>query len=636
MVFAFSNSSEDRTSWSALTALLILAGVVLFAHQTSYARFHEVGSVPVVLPQLASFDPVNRLLVLKGENLEPGATVELEGPAGAIDHGPILVVDSHQIRISDVVEADVVNGLDVKVTNPEGESSPMVHLDLLASTAALTESDIKLIIAQAVGQAEALGFKATIAIVDREGNVLGVFTMTDALADTTVGVGRSGGLESASVPASAAAVSKAGTGAFLSSQGHAFTTRTASFIVQEHFPPAVTFTPGGPLFGVQFSQLPCTDIKKPSLPLGLSADPGGVPIYKNGRLAGGIGIEGDGKYALDRDPADRDQAVEELVAVAATRGFEASPEIRGDRIIVNGIRFPFVNTALPQALTVRSFDELRGVVASPIRSALPSVFREVNFEGVQGRIDDRFFPAKAGSLLVASEVQRILVQAAKQAIITRAAIRLPLGSAAEVNTAVVDLDGTVLGFFSTSDAPMFGFDVSVQKARTAAFFSKASAGTDLRRAGFSGFVDAAAREGIRLDGAVAFSNRALGFLSRPFFPDGIDGSEQGPFSVPSSDFSPFNPGLQLDLVLGNLGLERCTDVPGLANGIQIFPGSVPLYKGGRLAGAIGVSGDGADQDDLIASAGSAGFEAPAELRADRFFVRGVRLPYVKFPRHPNR
>ena len=61
---------------------------------------------------------------------------------------------------------------------------------------------------------------------------------------------------------------------------------------------------------------------------------------------------------------------------------------------------------------------------------------------------------------------------------------------------------------------------------------------------------------------------------------------------------------------------------------------MPLYKGGRLVGAIGISGDGVDQDDLIASAGSAGFEAPPDRRCDRLSVRGVRLPYVKFPRHP--
>ena len=76
-------------------------------------------------------------------------------------------------------------------------------------------------------------------------------------------------------------------------------------------------------------------------------------------------------------------------------------------------------------------------------------------------------------------------------------------------------------------------------------------------------------------------------------------------------------------------------VPGIAHGIQIFPGSVPLYKNGVLVGGIGVAGDGVDQDDIVAAMGSAGFEAPLEIRSDRVFVRGVRLPWVKFPRHPD-
>jgi hypothetical protein len=73
----------------------------------------------------------------------------------------------------------------------------------------------------------------------------------------------------------------------------------------------------------------------------------------------------------------------------------------------------------------------------------------------------------------------------------------------------------------------------------------------------------------------------------------------------------------------------------LANGIQIFAGSVPLYKNGVLVGAIGISGDGIDQDDLIAAAGANGFSPPAEIRSDQIFVRSVRLPFVKFPRSPN-
>jgi len=225
---------------------------------------------------------------------------------------------------------------------------------------------------------------------------------------------------------------------------------------------------------------------------------------------------------------------------------------------------------------------------------------------------------------------------------SRAAIRRPIGTPAEVNITVVDTSGVVLGIFSTDDAPTFGFDVSAQKARTAAFFSLATAGAQLRAAGFGKFVDAAALDGVMLDGSFAFSDRAVGFLSRPFLPDGINGTPNGPFSKPINVWSPFNVGLQLALVkpalvniLSGNPVSSCSAIPNLPNGSQIFAGSVPLFKNGVLVGGIGISGDGIDQDDIIASTGSVGFEAPAGVRADQLIVRGVRLPYVKFPRHPN-
>ena len=43
--------------------------------------------------------------------------------------------------------------------------------------------------------------------------------------------------------------------------------------------------------------------------------------------------------------------------------------------------------------------------------------------------------------------------------------------------------------------------------------------------------------------------------------------------------------------------------PRLGNGIQIFPGSAPIYRGNMLVGGIGVSGDGIDQDDMISFLG---------------------------------
>src|SRR6266850_7696868 len=130
-----------------------------------------------------------------------------------------------------------------------------------AAAQSLTQADVETLIAQSVSAAVQINQKVTVAVTDREGNVLGVFAMTGANSTTQIrSVGAIGrGLEGISVPASAAAISKAGTAALFSTSGNAFTTRTAGFIIQEHFPPGVDFRSGGPLYGVQYSSLPCSD-----------------------------------------------------------------------------------------------------------------------------------------------------------------------------------------------------------------------------------------------------------------------------------------------------------------------------------------------------------------------------------------
>src|SRR5204863_2787192 len=70
------------------------------------------------------------------------------------------------------------------------------------------------------------------------------------------------------------------------------------------------------------------------------------------------------------------------------------------------------------------------------------------------------------------------------------------------------------------------------------------------------------------------------------------------------------------------------------NGITIFPGGFPLYRNGQLIGAIGISGDGVDQDDIVGASGTHDFLAPFSIRADQFAYLGARLPYAKFPRDP--
>jgi hypothetical protein len=68
--------------------------------------------------------------------------------------------------------------------------------------------------------------------------------------------------------------------------------------------------------------------------------------------------------------------------------------------------------------------------------------------------------------------------------------------------------------------------------------------------------------------------------------------------------------------------------------MTIFPGGFPLYRDGALVGAIGVSGDGVDQDDLIAASGCVDFLPNEKIRSDFYTYRGARLPYAKFPRDP--
>ena len=602
----------------------------------------------------------------------------------------------------------------------------------------LDAPEVERIVAQAVAEASARGASATIAVTDRVGNVLAVFVMNGALVTTQVRDhpdGNNSGLQGLDVPATLAAISKAITGAYLSSAGNAFTSRTASQILQEHFPPAPT-TAGlesGPLFGVQISQLPCSDLNTrfaaagPRIgpqraPLGLSADPGGFPLYKDGFVVGGIGVVIDNDYGLDDNILDVDDSIEEAVATAGFQGFAAPENIRAPRITVDGtaLRFsdfdvndlmaapgsapPFasINGVMGDLVDVTAYFDgasTGGVKAGVAYGSEASGFRPAGaaFAGPDayflsdGAGNNRFPPidgtdaARVAQPLTAAEVQVVLEEAFRVMEAARGQIRQPLNSRAQVTVSVVDTNGVILGVVRGPDAPIFGTDVSLQKARTAAFFSSSVAAADLLAtpptslpapgvtkdpSTFVQDVRDFIPDPTALTGAIAFADRSGGNLSRPFFPDGEVGTANGPLSLPITEWSPFDTGLQISLVVDNIiqhvvhvlggGPDtppRCTGLPAseglpaganrLQNGIQIFPGSVPIYRGDMLIGGIGVSGDGIDQDDMISFLGvdraserlsGALNNAPPAIRADTVVIsvngNPVRLRYVNCPFTP--
>jgi len=590
----------------------------------------------------------------------------------------------------------------------------------------LSVAEVQRVIAQAVGEARARNLPSTIAVVDRVGNVLGVFRMNGARDSLTTSkfISFTGannprsvlaqGVELGVFPdftgASLGAISKAVTGAYLSSGGNAFSTRTASQIVQQHFPPA-PITPGlesGPLFGVQFSSLPCSDfntrfsaaagssqlIGPKRSPLGLAADAGGFPLYKNGVVVGGIGVFGDGDYAFDPNVLDVDTDAEEFIALAGIQGFAPADNILADRISVDGSLLRFSDARVNGLAALQSnfaaingsagaltpvggyfggaiiAGTVYGTEASGVRQSTTAEYtnRDI-FVFSDGSGANRYPPRAAtdgvAGALSAADVRAVLEEAFNVMARGRAQIRQPLDSRIQVNISVVDTNGVILGMIRSPDAPIFGSDVSLQKARTVTFFSSRFAAGDLTAArdatgaSLGRYVTATRTffgDPTALTGAIAFSNRAQGLIERPYYPDGEVGRPPGPLAQRIEDFNPFATGLQVDLIAANLlmqGPQACTSAPTtagginrIANGIQIFPGGVPLYRNGVLVGGVGVSGDGIDQDDMIsflggannggARAGNGLGNAPKPVRADTVIPPGTntRLRYVNCPFAP--
>jgi len=549
-----------------------------------------------------------------------------------------------------------------------GGATPAVQSQALEVP--LTAAEVTAIIRAA---AESIGENTmAIAVVDRQGRILGAYSRPGAepfAADTAATVAR--------------------TGANFSNKDAPLSSRTIRFISGIHYPPGVPNQPNAELYGIENTNrgcqldaansgpfdrprsiagsgltgppLPCNasdtrgcaignefaltnrattrnigyvtgkaDVFDPGQPLDVPVNPGGFGIYRNGRVVGGVGVAGVpfdfAEYASFR-------------AASVIGALPFNPLPPPGAVFIDGLRLPFFAACisvqcvldsvaqLPPRATAGSFDPSRMVF--PPRDGL---------NVPEGFLIGPFASTVAGGLS-AEDVSRIVAQTIARANVTRAMIRLPLTLPTSMVIAVSDETGRLLAAFRMADSTIFSFDVATSKARNAYYFSTREGYNVLRNYvdtnpydHYTWTPDPPAGQGW------AITNRTLSFGGQPLFPPGID-LEKAP-----------TPGPFFDLFVYDLA-NPCTEGPGPSRGgnrsylnqtgIVWFPGSTPLYKGGRLVGGLGVSGDGVSQDDYVTAGGALGFEPPPELRVDNSVIKtgagdDVRLPYFKFPRNPER
>lgn len=494
-----------------------------------------------------------------------------------------------------------------------GGSSAPVSPPLPPAVQPLQTTDVQNIVQAAVNS---VNVDMVVAVVDRAGFVLGVFRTQNA---PTTAMGNFGQMQDAND----LAVALARTGAFFSNDQAPLSSRTVRFISGIHFPPGVANQPPADLYGIENTNRGCTLVNDPnfeskvppSLALGggfgpgvitgkadkndstpTAVNPGGVPIFYKNVVLGGIGVVTASSNLNVAEYAAFTGSTSARTSPADSFGpTPASPGV----VFIGGIALPFVNqTSLPA-----------GFSRGPVAGTGSFLSAPVNSQG-QPPDGDLITPA-AGPLggLSAAEVNQILSNAEATASVTRAAIRLPIGSRTRMVIAVADLDGAIIGLRRMPDSTVFSIDVAATKARNMVYFNSASR-------------TAADLNGVPMGTAV--TNRTISFGAQPLYPPGIDGSSAGPFfNLYTMDLaSPCTQGFQGGAANSN------------KSGIVFFPGSAGLFRNGTLVGGLGVSGDGVDQDDYVTNGGTAGFEAPTSIRADQVMDQGVRLPYFKFPRNP--
>jgi uncharacterized protein GlcG (DUF336 family) len=421
---------------------------------------------------------------------------------------------------------------------------------------------------------------------------------------------------------------------------------------------------------------------------GISTLPGGIPIYENGTLVGGIGVffPGSDGFATHEqgfqpnvgqtksDRLNASQVLEaEWIAYAAVGGsteFRVGDLMSADGTVVSAMQGFVIPATLPDGRPARI--DLAGItldlfgpggLQGAINTLLATRARvgvglrdsgadqQINAAGDLYQngitVSHGFLVAPKDAAvgnLKAADVLRIIQQGIIEAGSARAQIRGLTGTNTKMVFAVADLDGTILGLYRMADATVFSIDVAVAKARNMAYYNSAALQNVDQLPG-------------NFPKGTAFTNRTIRYLAQPSFPEAIENGKPGYFSsllamginpltgenigaaLPASVYmANATPNFMFTSFSIGRNFHQTANIAN-QNGVVYFPGSTGLYVGGNLAGGFGVSGDGVDQDDIVTFFGSQGYFIPdavpqADERTFQYQGSAITLPIFRFPRNP--